>query len=87
MTNYATNLPSSSSSLAHSSPEHEGTLIRPRTLRERCGVTFFIHFEPANLGGPPKGHLQPTVGNLPRRRRVVAVPPPAACKPPVIVDE
>lgn len=55
-----------------------GTQILPRTLRERRGVTWFIHIEPYTLAGyhddkgsaQPKGHLQPTVMNVPRRRRM-----------------
>ncbi|KAH0586000.1 hypothetical protein J132_01248 [Termitomyces sp. J132] len=45
-----------------------------RTLNERRGVTLFIRFVPPNFGGQPQGHLQPTVGNLPRRRKAVVVP-------------
>ncbi|KAG6898501.1 hypothetical protein C0993_006415 [Termitomyces sp. T159_Od127] len=48
--------------------------LRPRTLNERRGVTLFISLAPPNLGGQPKGHLQPTIGNLPRRRRATVAP-------------
>ncbi|KAG6894485.1 hypothetical protein C0993_011398, partial [Termitomyces sp. T159_Od127] len=60
--------------------EKKGTQIPPRTLRERRGVTWFIRIEAYTLVGAnddgglaqPKGHLQPTVMNIPRRRRVPA---------------
>ncbi|KAH0585994.1 hypothetical protein J132_01251 [Termitomyces sp. J132] len=48
--------------------------VRSCTLNERRGVTLFIRFAPPNYGGQPKGHLQPTVGNLPRRCKAAVVP-------------
>ncbi|KAH0585993.1 hypothetical protein J132_01252 [Termitomyces sp. J132] len=49
--------------------------VRSCTLNERRGVTLFIRFASPNFGGQPKGHSQPTVGNLPRRRKAAVVPP------------
>ncbi|KAG6906678.1 hypothetical protein DXG01_012658 [Tephrocybe rancida] len=72
--------------LAQTTLPEQGMRPRSPTLRERCGVTFFIHFAPPMLGGQPKGHLQPAAGNLPRRRRAATVPQPAR-EPPVILDE
>lgn len=45
----------------------ETTPSSSHTLRERCGITFFISFARPNFGGPPNGHLEPRVNNLPRR--------------------
>ncbi|KAG6850208.1 hypothetical protein H0H93_016387 [Arthromyces matolae] len=54
---------------------------RSRTLRERCGITFFIRFlQPYHRAAAGEKsaqhneHTQPGVGNLPRRRRAVTVP-------------
>ncbi|KAJ7348281.1 hypothetical protein DFH08DRAFT_959695 [Mycena albidolilacea] len=52
-----------------------------RTLRERCGFTLFISFTPAFPKMIAKGHLEPTAGNLPRRKRssvvCLEIPAPA----------
>ncbi|KAF5374653.1 hypothetical protein D9615_009007 [Tricholomella constricta] len=75
------------SSSSYSTPIHTGTQSHRRTLRERRGVTFFIIITPPNFGGPPKGHLEPTVGNLPRRRRKSAVVNTSIPYPPAILDD
>ncbi|KAG6897995.1 hypothetical protein C0992_007484 [Termitomyces sp. T32_za158] len=70
--------PPSSSTVDESGKK--GTQIPPRTLRERRGVTSFIHIKSHTLAvenddqglAQPKGHLQPTVMNIPRRRKVPA---------------
>ncbi|KAJ7746540.1 hypothetical protein B0H14DRAFT_3514260 [Mycena olivaceomarginata] len=58
-----------------------------RTLRERCGFTLFISFTPAFPKMIAKGHLEPTAGNLPRRKRssVVSleIPAPAPITVPI----
>ncbi|KAG6867225.1 hypothetical protein C0993_005418 [Termitomyces sp. T159_Od127] len=76
------------SSTSAADVEKKGTQIPPRTLRERRGVTWFIRIEACTLVGAnddgglaqPKGHLQPTVMNIPRRRRapapIVHIPTP-----------
>ncbi|KAK7012755.1 hypothetical protein R3P38DRAFT_3584904 [Favolaschia claudopus] len=52
-----------------------------RTLRERCGWDLTISFAPAVAPAHmmAKGHLGPTIGNLPRRKRssVVSIDLPA----------
>ncbi|KAG6888406.1 hypothetical protein C0995_008410 [Termitomyces sp. Mi166 len=50
--------------------------VRSRTLNERRGVCLFIRFGVSGFGGQikPQGHLQPAVGNLPRRCKAVGVP-------------
>ncbi|KAF9465148.1 hypothetical protein BDZ94DRAFT_1254656 [Collybia nuda] len=86
MSEYDTLTPNSStSSLSSSLPKSDSPFpaveanspSSPRTLRERCGVTFFISFAPPNFGGPPKGHLEPRANNLPRRRKGVQFKPVA----------
>ncbi|KAK7039818.1 hypothetical protein R3P38DRAFT_492554 [Favolaschia claudopus] len=54
-----------------------------RTLRERCGWDLTISFVPVQ----PKGHLGPSIGNLPRRKRssVVSIDFPAPVPAPEIV--
>ncbi|KAG6879222.1 hypothetical protein C0992_004283 [Termitomyces sp. T32_za158] len=64
--------------------------VRSCTLNERRGVSLFIPFAPPNVGGQPKGHLQPTVGNLPRRRRATVgsyVQPAQVVAAAVVPDE
>ncbi|KAJ7150724.1 hypothetical protein C8R46DRAFT_1358228 [Mycena filopes] len=45
------------------------TSPRRGSLRERCGFTLWLSFAPALPNIRAKGHLEPTVGNLPRRKR------------------
>ncbi|KAJ7756599.1 hypothetical protein B0H16DRAFT_1885883 [Mycena metata] len=42
---------------------------RRGSLRERCGFTLWLSFGPALPPIRAKGALEPTVGNLPRRKR------------------
>ncbi|KAG5340521.1 hypothetical protein J132_01464 [Termitomyces sp. J132] len=83
--------------------DHKGTPIHPRTLRERRGVKWLTHLGPCTPTGEnvdqvlvqPKGHLQPTVMNIPRRRRAPAtdafipIPTPLSspCTPPASLRE
>lgn len=68
--------------------EREGTKTRPQTLCERCGATLIIYLPTLNLGFEPIKHsgdelkkheceqpqdLQPTTGNLLRRRTAKTV--------------
>ncbi|KAJ7696840.1 hypothetical protein B0H16DRAFT_1750227 [Mycena metata] len=42
---------------------------RRGSLRERCGFTLWLSLAPALPNIRAKGALEPTVGNLPRRKR------------------
>ncbi|KAJ7676876.1 hypothetical protein DFH06DRAFT_1317483 [Mycena polygramma] len=70
------------------SSSESGLRERRQSLRERCGFTQFISFSPAFPNIPPKGHLGPTAGNVPRRKRssAASLPLPALAPAPVIGD-
>ncbi|KAJ7024646.1 hypothetical protein C8F04DRAFT_1270032 [Mycena alexandri] len=65
-TSLASVLPSTSTSSISSTAS---TRTRRGSLRERCGFTLWLSFAPALPNIRAKGPLEPTVGNLPRRKR------------------
>ncbi|KAJ7167209.1 hypothetical protein C8R43DRAFT_1121645 [Mycena crocata] len=56
-------------SISASSESSSTTWSGSRTLRERCGFTGWLSFASAFPNIAPKGNLEPTSSNLPRRRK------------------